>query len=157
MSKFTASFSKGILSEVLMHNHLAIPAGCVCLKALRAWKMLSVCQRPVVAWGLLFEEQARWSGCCSPERRQFRGQLRLFGGNSVCGRRVLMCVLCLLMHNADVWACVGVCSCTKHKMDPSGRAFSGQVPVDGERKGREMMMRVGGGWPMGSSRDGAAC
>lgn len=48
--------------------------------------------------------------------------------------------------------------CTWHKMDPSGQAVSGQFPVDRKRKReREMMMRVGGAWPMGSSRDGAAC
>lgn len=46
---------------------------------------------------------------------------------------------------------------TRHKIDPSGQAFSGPVPVDGEReKAREMTMRVGGGWPMGSSSDRAA-
>lgn len=59
--------------------------------------------------------------------------------------------------HVSVSACAGR-GYTRHKMDPSGQAFSGQVPVDGERRReRGMMMRVGGGWPMGSSRVGAAC
>lgn len=76
-----------------------------------------------------------------------------FGETRVWMEGVSVCVMC---EHVYVSACAGW-GYTQLKMDPSGLAFSGQVPVDGERKGSEMMMRVGGGWPMGSSRDGAAC
>lgn len=53
----------------------------------------------------------------------------------VCGCRVSVCVLCLLMHKR---LCVSMCTCLHVlggvKMDPSGQAFSGRVPVDRESR-----------------------
>lgn len=145
-----------------MHNQpcwLCVFKGSVCLKDVeRVSEAIGGVRTFVSREYENTKTEARWSGCCSPERHQFRGQLRLFWGNGsvdggcqcVCYAQTPMC------EHVYVSACAGW-GYTQLKMDPSGLAFSGQVPVDGERKESEMMMRVGGGWPMRSSRDGAAC
>lgn len=138
--KFSVPKSEGVLSEAVMHGN---PCRlCVCVE-----RILSVCQSLVVARGLLSTvgdwraQRRRLDGRdAALQRHQFRGQHRLFKG-TVCVS-VSVC-LCLLMHKC---LCVSMRTCLHApggvKMDPSGQAFPGRVPVDGE--GAEG--RVGGRW-----------
>lgn len=154
MFTFRAPVSKGNLSEAV-HNHL-------CRR--RVLKG-SECQRPVVARGL-FCQQGIWGtqrlrpdGQDASLQRDTSSEVSLgsFGELHGCGWRVLVCVLCRLNHKR--W-CVSMCMClhllggATHgaKWIPVDKCFQdSSLWIEGE-KGREMMMRVGGGWADGVQR-----
>lgn len=89
-----------------------------------------------------------------------RSTLALLGEQCVGVNSVSVCCTCLCTN-----ACVSMCACPRGLGGVTHVTI--WIPVDGcfqdwslwteEEEGRERMMRLRGGWLMGSSRDGAAC
>lgn len=133
-----------------------VPADCVCSKDFECVSEAGGGVRPFVSRGWMVRMLLSRDTSSEVNIVSLREQCVWVQGVNVC-------VLCLLMHKR---LCVSMCTCLhalggvthSTKWIPVDRHFQDRSLWTESAEGRKMMRRrVGGCWPMGSSREGAAC
>lgn len=138
----------------------------MCLKAEECVSGASGGVRPSVSRGTK-EHKDRLDGQDAALRGDTRSEVNIGSFGDLCvGGGFLVSVRCAcvptyalltpMCEHVYVSACTGW-GAHSTKWIPVDRHFQDRSLWTEREKEREMMMRVGGGWPMGSNRDGAAC